>query len=65
MSVRIIVDSTADLIPELKARVTAVPLTVHFGEQEYLDGVTITAAEFYKKLGAAKNLPPQPPQTPR
>lgn len=64
MSVRIIVDSTADLIPELKARVTAVPLTVHFGEQEYLDGVTITASEFYKKLGAAKNLPTTSQATP-
>lgn len=64
MSVRIIVDSTADLIPELKSRVTAVPLTVHFGEQEYIDGVTITPEEFYKKLSAAKDLPSTSQATP-
>ena len=42
MSVRIILDSTADLTAEVKNRMTVVPLTVHFGEEEYIDGVTIT-----------------------
>ena len=32
--VKIIVDSTADMIPEVAARVGIVPLTVHFGEKE-------------------------------
>jgi DegV family protein with EDD domain len=64
MSVRISVDSTADLIPPLKERVTAVPLTVHFGEKEYVDGVTITAQEFYKKLESAKELPSTSQATP-
>lgn len=64
MSVRIIVDSTADLTPGLKSRVTAVPLTVHFGEQEYIDGVTITPEEFYKKLASAKDLPSTSQATP-
>jgi len=41
MKTRIIVDSTADLMPEYKSRVSVVPLTVHFGEEEYIDGVTI------------------------
>ena len=41
MKTRIIVDSTADMIPEIKARVYTVPLTVHFGREEYIDGVTI------------------------
>ena len=41
MKTRIIVDSTADLVPEIKARVYTVPLTVHFGQEEYIDGVTI------------------------
>ena len=40
MKTRIIVDSTADLVPEIKARVSTVPLTVHFGQEEYIDGVT-------------------------
>ena len=50
MSVRIIVDSTADMLPAVKARTLVVPLTVHFGEQEYIDGVTISHREFYEKL---------------
>ena len=43
MSVKIIVDSTADLAPQVKAKMSAiVPLSVLFGEDEYKDGVTIT-----------------------
>ena len=37
MTTRIIVDSTADLVPEIKERVHIVPLTVHFGDEEYID----------------------------
>ena len=55
--VRIIVDSTADLRPETRQRVGGVPLTIHFGKEEYVDGVTITGAEFYKKLAACRDLP--------
>lgn len=50
MSVRIIVDSTADMIPELKARCLVVPLTVHFGSEEYIDGITMSHEQFYEKL---------------
>ena len=50
MSVRIVTDSAADVTPAVKARITAVPLTLFFGQQEYADGVTITHAEFYRKL---------------
>lgn len=50
MSVRIIVDSTADMMPAVKARCLVVPLTIHFGEEEYIDGVTISHKEFYEKL---------------
>lgn len=55
--VRIVVDSTADLLPHQRSRVETVPLTVHFGEQEYVDGVTIRAEEFYRKLETCKDLP--------
>ena len=41
MKTRIIVDSTSDLMPEARARVSVVPLTVHFGAEEFVDGVTI------------------------
>lgn len=46
MKVRIIADSTSDLIPEVKERVRVVPLTVHFGQEEYIDGVTIDHRTF-------------------
>ena len=35
MKTRIIIDSTADMTPEIKLRVYTVPLTVHFGREEY------------------------------
>ena len=50
MKTRIIVDSTTDLTPEVKSRVSLVPLTVHFGDEEYIDGVTIDHRSFYEKL---------------
>lgn len=50
MKTRIIVDSTADLMSELRKKVRVVPLTVHFGDAEYVDGVTIDHKAFYEKL---------------
>ena len=55
--VKIIVDSTADLKEHVKERVQVVPLTVHFGEEEYIDGVSITHKEFYEKLVESDVLP--------
>ena len=64
MSVRIIIDSTTDLIPELQDRVKVVPLTIHFGEEEYIDGVTINTREFYDKLVNGSVLPTTSQPTP-
>lgn len=50
MKTRIIVDSTSDLMPNIKNQVSVVPLTVHFGDEEYIDGVTIDHKAFYEKL---------------
>ena len=50
MKTRIIVDSTSDLLPSAKAQVHIVPLTVRFGDEEYVDGVTIDHKAFYEKL---------------
>jgi DegV family protein with EDD domain len=57
--VAIVTDSTADLIPELVAQhaVTVVPLTVSLDGRSYLDGVDITAAEFYGKLQRTSSHP--------
>lgn len=62
--VRIIVDSTADLTPEVKSRLTVVPLTIHFGEEQYIDGVTITHKAFYEKLIECDTLPTTSQATP-
>src|SRR5688572_17754649 len=40
---------------ELGIRV--VPLTIRFGAEELVDGVDLTPAEFYRKLGASSALP--------
>lgn len=52
MSVRIIVDSASDIILDRAAEldVDVIPLKTIFGEEEYLDGVTISHKEFYEKL---------------
>ena len=57
MSIKIIADSTADLTSALKAQVSIVPLSIHFGEEEFLDGVTITHEQFYQRLTNSKELP--------
>lgn len=57
MSIRIVVDSTADIPAQLKNRLTIVPLNVSFGDDLYIDGVTIQSQEFYEKLAVCKDLP--------
>ena len=57
MKVEIIVDSTADMTQEMKKRFTVVPLTIHFGQKEYLDGVTIDSKMFYEMLVESDELP--------
>ncbi len=57
MPVRIIVDSTADLVPQAAARVKIVPLTIRFGDREFVDGVTIDSRKFYEMLVESDELP--------
>ena len=64
MNTRIIVDSTSDLLPQLRERVHVVPLTVHFGDREYIDGVTIDRKAFYEKLVETDVLPTTSQATP-
>lgn len=64
MKVRIIVDSTADVSAAIQSRLTVVPLTVQFGAEEYIDGVTITRKEFYEKLIESDVLPSTSQATP-
>lgn len=64
MKTRIIVDSTADLPASLVGNVDVVPLTVHFGEEEFVDGVTIDHKTFYEKLVESDALPSTSQATP-
>ena len=57
MSIRIIVDSTADLRPQVRSRVDVVPLTIRFGDEEYIDGITIDSRTFSEKLIESDVLP--------
>jgi DegV family protein with EDD domain len=57
MNTRIIVDSTTELMPEYRDRVKVIPLIVRFGEEEYIDGVTIDHKTFYEKLIESDVLP--------
>lgn len=57
MKVKIIVDSTADLRPELAEKVGIVSLSVQFGERTYVSGVDITPKQFYEMLVESDELP--------
>ena len=55
--IRIITDSGSDLCPPFPENLTVIPLTIHFGEEEYRDGETIDHKTFYEKLISGKELP--------
>ena len=57
MAVRIITDSTVDIADKYSDLFTVVPLTVSFGEKDYIDGVTLNKQEFYQKLVSSPELP--------
>ena len=59
MVTRFLSDTTAELPPELCRQhdIRIVSQYIHFGEETYRDEVDISAAEFYKKQAASKELP--------
>jgi DegV family protein with EDD domain len=58
-SLRIVVDSTADLPPEVAAAldITVVPCLLRFGNQSFREGVDISRAEFFARLRTDPYLP--------
>jgi len=50
--ISLITDSTSDIPSEWREQyeLTIIPMTLIFGDSEYLDGVDMTAEEFYKRL---------------
>lgn len=59
MAVRVVTDSAADLDDALVAElnVTVVPLTIRFGDEEFVDRRDLTPAQFYERLAASPVLP--------
>jgi DegV family protein with EDD domain len=57
--VKIVVDSTVDLPPEMMAEldITVVPCLVRFGGQTFREGVDITRAEFFARLQTGPHFP--------
>lgn len=59
MTIRIVTDSSCDLPQQVadSLGISIVPLSIRFGEDEYIDRTTITADEFWKKCAASAELP--------
>lgn len=64
MCVRIIVDSSTDVSEKYREKIQFVPLTVRFGDREYLDGVEISKHQFYELLVESDVLPTTSQATP-
>jgi len=59
MAIKIVTDSTCD-ISSAEAEALGIhilPLRVRFGENEYLDGITLSSQDFYEKLSSSEELP--------
>jgi len=59
MTVKIVTDSAADLTVEQADAlgVRIVPLTIRFGDEEFVDVVELSAGQFYEKMAATNVLP--------
>ena len=55
----VITDSSCDYSPEQAAAAgfSMVPLTVYFGEEQFLEGLELTPSQFYKRLAKMAGLP--------
>ncbi|MDP5273376.1 DegV family protein [Chengkuizengella axinellae] len=58
-NIRFVTDSTSDIPLEIREKynIEMVPLKVHFGEEVFLDAITIQSKEFYEKLAVSDVLP--------
>jgi len=57
--IAIVTDSTAYLPKDFVARhnIQVVPLTIHWEDKTYIDGVDITPVEFYERLEKSSTIP--------
>ena len=59
MKIALVTDSTCDLNKEIidKYNIKIVPLTVHFGTKEFVDGIDISPDSFFKMIETDNNMP--------
>ena len=59
MTIRILVDSTCDVPPDVAERmgIIVVPVYINVGDNSYLDGVDLTRQEFYENLPGYDTFP--------
>jgi DegV family protein with EDD domain len=59
VSVRVVTDSASDVPPELAEQlgISIVPLTIRFGDEEFVDRAELTTEEFWAKLETSTVLP--------
>lgn len=59
MTIRILVDSTCDVPPDVAERmgIAVVPVYINVGDKSYLDGVDLTRQEFYENLPGYNTFP--------
>lgn len=59
MRYKILVDSSSDIPQSLieKHNIRVIPIAIHFGEKEYLDGIDMSSDEFYEKLTTEEEIP--------
>ena len=52
MAVRVVTDSACDLPPEMceELGIEVVPLTIRFGDREYVDRKELSSDEFWRQL---------------
>lgn len=57
--VRIFIDSAADFEPDELERmnITCIPISVYFGDKEYLENINLTKKQFYELLMSKKEFP--------
>ena len=59
MSVKFVIDSASDILPQEAAAlgITVLPLTVIFNGSTYRDAIDLSHREFFEKLACCKELP--------
>jgi DegV family protein with EDD domain len=59
MAVRVVTDSACDLLPEMCTQlgIEVVPLTIRFGDREYVDRKELSIDAFWRELAASPVLP--------